>query len=143
MVFYGYLKKKLIMKTLKQLKEKYDKLLKECNILYEEIHTLEEQETFKKVKVGDCFFSTINDDVKKIVSIEGRKLYCLNIQSNFIDRVCYDISNVIDWKNITSEQFDSLFDAVLKDLQDPSSGTTKHYNWEKTLKKVINGINIG
>ena len=32
--------KKLIMKTLKQLKEKYDKLLKECNILYEEIHTL-------------------------------------------------------------------------------------------------------
>ena len=76
------------MKTLKQLKEKYDKLLKECNILYEEIHTLEEQETFKKVKVGDCFFSTINDDVKKIVSIEGRKLYCLNIQSNFIDRVC-------------------------------------------------------
>ena len=44
------------MKTLKQLKEKYDKLLKECNILYEEIHTLEEQETFKKVKVGDCFF---------------------------------------------------------------------------------------
>ena len=50
MVFYGYLEKKLIMKTLKQLKEKYDKLLKECNILYEEIHTLEEQETFKKLK---------------------------------------------------------------------------------------------
>ena len=121
------------MKTLKQLKEKYDKLLKECNILYEEIHTLQEI----------VFFSTINDDVKKIVSIEGRKLYCLNIQSNFIDRVCYDISNVIDWKNITSEQFDSLFDAVLKVLQDPSSGTTKHYNWKKTLKKVINGINIG
>ena len=50
---------------------------------------------------------------------------------------------MIDWKNITSEQFDSLFDAVLKDIQDPSSGTTKHYNWKKTLKKVINGINIG
>lgn len=49
--------KKLILKTLKQLKEKYDKLLKECNILYEEIHTLEEQETFKKVKVGDCFLA--------------------------------------------------------------------------------------
>ena len=47
----------LIMETLKQLKEKYDKLLKECNILYEEIHTLEEQETFKKVKVGDCFLA--------------------------------------------------------------------------------------
>ena len=42
-VYYGLLwisGKKLIMKTLKQLKEKYDKLLKECNILYEEIHTL-------------------------------------------------------------------------------------------------------
>ena len=42
-VYYGLLwisEKKLIMKTLKQLKEKYDKLLKECNILYEEIHTL-------------------------------------------------------------------------------------------------------
>ena len=44
---------------------------------------------------------------------------------------------MIDWKNITSEQFDSLFDAVLKYLQDPSSGTTKHYNWKKTLKKLL------
>ena len=87
-----------------------------------------------------ALYKMIDNEINSACKDKQKLINYLNIQSNFIDRVCYDISNVIDWKNITSEQFDSLFDAVLKDLQDPSSGTTKHYNWKKTLKKVINGI---
>ena len=50
------------MKTLEELKEKFDKLNKERSILFKKICELENQETLKEFTVGNCYLESIQTE---------------------------------------------------------------------------------
>lgn len=59
------------MKTLKELKEKCNKLDKERAFLCNKIRKLEIQELINKINIGDCYFDSNCIDFKKNYSNKG------------------------------------------------------------------------
>lgn len=68
------------METLEELKNKYKKLQEEKNNLYNKITALENQDKLSKFTVGECYLDTRQDNLIKIVSIQGNYVYyiCLD-----------------------------------------------------------------
>ena len=63
------------METLEELKNKYKKLQEEKNNLYNKITALENQDKLSKFTVGECYLDTRQDNLIKIVSIQGNYVY--------------------------------------------------------------------
>lgn len=129
------------METIQELRDKYEKLTKERNILYNKILKLEDSETLKKFTVGECYLDTWNNNFKKIIAIDCEELHSICVEDCYICREYTTIENIRDWKKITSEQFKSAYLAVIKDIQDPDLDDTKESNWNVTLKSVVESIN--
>lgn len=129
------------METLEELRDKYEKLTKERNILYNKILKLEDSETLKKFTVGECYLDTWNNNFKKIIAIDCEEFCSICVYEDSICREFITIENIRDWKKITSEQFKSAYLAVIKDIQDPDLNDTKESNWDVTLKSVVESIN--
>ena len=68
------------METLEELKNTYKKLKEESNNLYNKIRALENQDKISKFTVGECYLDTRQDNLIKIVSIQGNYVYyiCLD-----------------------------------------------------------------
>ena len=68
------------METLEELKNTYKKLQEESNNLYSKIKALEKRNAISKFTVGECYLDTRQDNLIKIVSIQGNCVYymCLN-----------------------------------------------------------------
>ena len=129
------------METLKELKEKFNKLNKERGILFKRILELEDQETLKKFTVGDCYLDTKWNDLIKIVSIKGNYIYYICLGEACITRnnsYIYDIEN---WEKITPHQFKDAYLATMKDIQDPDFEEGPESNWNKALDSIISSLN--
>ena len=130
------------METLEELKEEFNKLDKERNILFKKIRELENQETLKNVTVGNCYLDIRNDCFVKIITIDNDEFCSIIIDENSIKRGWFTIEDVKNWKKITSHQFKDIYLAVMKDIRDPDLDYQES-NWFTVYKSIMNSINKG
>ena len=128
------------METLEELKEKFDKLNKERNILFKKIYELENQETLKEFTVGNCYLDIWNYRFVKIIAIDNDEFCSIVIDEDSIKRDWFTIEDVKNWKKITLHQFKDIYLAVMKDIRDPDLDD-KESNWLTVYKSIINNIN--
>ena len=128
------------METLEELKEKFDKLNKERNILFKKIYELENQETLKEFTVGNCYLDIWNYRFVKIITIDTGEFCSIIIDENSIKRDWLTLEDTKNWKKITSYQFKDIYLAVMKDIRDPDLDD-KESNWLTVYKSIINSIN--
>ena len=128
------------METLEELKEEFNKLDKERNILFKKIRELENQETLKNVTVGNCYLDIRNDRFVKIITIDNDEFCSIIIDENSIKRGWFTIEDVKNWKKITSHQFKDIYLAVMKYIRDPDLDYQES-NWLTVYKSIMNSIN--
>lgn len=129
------------METLEELKEKRDKLNKKLGIIYDKITKLEQQETLNGLTVGEYYVDTWSDNFRKIISIKHDEIYSMTIDEESIDKSWSTLEDTKGWKKIPKEEFDSMLNAVLKDLQDTELDDKKESNWDKAFKATIESNN--
>lgn len=125
------------MKTLEELKNTYKKLQEESNNLYSKIKALE----ISKFTVGECYLDTRQDNLIKIVSIQGNYVYYICLNNLSICRGSSCLFYIQGWEKITSEQFKNAYLAVIKDIQDPDFEEGSESNWNKALNSIVTNIN--
>lgn len=130
------------METLKELREKYHNLTEERAAIYEKILKLEQQEITNNFVIGECYFNPRSESFKKIISIDGGILYCMVIENKSIERDFYFLIGIKYWRKITSEQFNDIYQAVLKDIQDPDLESKDESNWDITLGAIKENMSI-
>ena len=130
------------METLEKLKENFDKLNKERNILFKKICELENQEILKKFTVGNCYLDIWNYRFVKIITIDTGEFCSIIIDENSIKRDWLTLEDTKNWKKITSHQFKDIYLAVMKDIRDPDLDD-KESNWLTVYKSIMNSINKG
>ena len=130
------------METLEELKEKFDKLNKERNILFKKICELENQETLKEFTVGNCYLDIWNYRFVKIIAIDNDEFCSIVIDEDSIKRDWFTVEDVKNWKKITLHQFKDIYLAVMKDIRDPDLDD-KESNWLTVYKSIMNSINKG
>ena len=130
------------METLKELREKYHNLTEERAAIYEKILKLEQQEITNNFVIGECYFNPCSESFKKIISIDGGILYCMVIENKSIERDFYFLIGIKYWRKITSEQFNDIYQAVLKDIQDPDLESKDESNWDITLGAIKENMSI-
>ena len=128
------------METLEELKEKFDKLNKERNILFKKICELENQETLKEFTVGNCYLDIWNYRFVKIIAIDNDEFCSIVIDEDSIKRDWFTVEDVKNWKKITLHQFKDIYLAVMKDIRDPDLDD-KESNWLTVYKSIMNSIN--
>ena len=128
------------METLEELKEKFDKLNKERNILFKKICELENQEILKEFTVGNCYLDIWNYRFVKIIAIDNDEFCSIVIDEDSIKRDWFTVEDVKNWKKITSHQFKDIYLAVMKDIRDPDLDD-KESNWLTVYKSIMNSIN--
>ena len=131
------------METLEELKNKYKKLKEESNNLYNKIRVLENQDKISKFTVGECYLDTRQDNLIKIVSIQGNYVYYICLDNLSICRESSCLFYIQGWKKITSEQFKNAYLAIMKDMRDPDFEEGPESNWNKALNSIISSINKG
>lgn len=129
------------METLEELRKKFSNLDEERNAVYEKILKLEQQEITNNFVIGECYFNPRCESFKKIIAIDGGIFYCMVIENKSIERDFYFLSGTKYWRKITSEQFKDIYQAVLKDIQDPDLESKDESNWDTTLEAIKNSIN--
>lgn len=129
------------METLEELKEKCKKLDKERDIIYNKILKLEDREMLRKFTVGECYLDTWNDTFNKIIAINGKEFYCMNVDEDSIRREFITLESIRGWKKITSHQFKDAYLAVMKDIQDPDFEDQEESNWDRVYNSIINSVN--
>ena len=129
------------METLEELREKCKKLDKERDIIYNKILKLEDREMLRKFTVGECVLDTWNDSFNKIIAIDDKEFYCMNVNKDSIRREFATLESVRGWKKITSEQFKDAYLAVMKDIQDPDFEDQEESNWDRVYTSIVNSIN--
>lgn len=128
------------METLEELKEEFNKLDKERNILFKKIRKLEDQETLKSVTVGNCYLDIWNDRFVKIIAIDNDEFCSIIIEEYSITRDWFTAGDIKNWKKITSHQFKDIYLAVMKDIRDPDLNYQES-NWLTVYKSIMNSIN--
>ena len=130
------------MKTLEELKEKFDKLNKERGILFKRILELEDQETLKKFTVGNCYLDICKNHFAKVIAIDNDELCAIIIDERSIKREWFTAEDIKIWEKITSQQFKDIYLAVMKDIRDPDLDLgDKESNWSIVYNSIVNGIN--
>ncbi len=129
------------METLEELREKCKKLDKERDIIYNKILKLEDREMLRKFTVGECVLDTWNDSFNKIIAIDDKEFYCMNVNKDSIRREFATLESVRGWKKITSHQFKDAYLAVMKDIQDPDFEDQEESNWDRVYNSIINSVN--
>lgn len=129
------------METLKELRNKYKKLVEESNNLYSKIREIEKKDAISKFTIGDCYLDTRQDNLIKIVSIQGNYVYYICLDNLSICRENSCIYYIQGWKKITLHQFKDAYLAIMKDMQDPDLGDEIGYNWNRILNSIISSIN--
>jgi hypothetical protein len=129
------------METLEELKNKYKKLQEEKNNLYNKITALENQDKLSKFTVGECYLDTRQDNLIKIVSIQGNYVYYICLDNFSICRENSCLLYIQGWKKITSKQFKNAYLAVMKDIQDPDLGDRIGSNWNTVYNSIVTSVN--
>ena len=129
------------METLKELKEKFNKLNKERGILFKRILELEDQETLKKFTVGNCYLDICKNHFAKVIAIDNDELCAIIIDECSIKRDWFTAEDIKIWEKITPHQFRDIYHAVMKDITDPDFEDNKESNFDIVLKSIYNSIN--
>ena len=129
------------METLKELRNKYNKLVEESNNIYSKIREIEKKDAISKFTVGDCYLDTRWNDVVKIVSIESDYIYYICVSEACIKRDASYIFGIVDWEKITSHQFKDAYLAVMKDIRDPDLGDEIGSNWNRVYNSIVISVN--
>ena len=129
------------METLKELRNKYKKLVEESNNIYSKIREIEKKNTISKFTVGDCYLDTIWNRLIKIVSIKDNYIYYIRLDEACITRDNFYIYDIENWEKITLHQFKDAYLATMKDIRDPDFEEGSKSNWNKVLDSIINSIN--
>ena len=129
------------METLKELRAKYKQLKSKSDIIYNQIKVLERQETLSNFTVGECYLDTRQDNLIKIVSIQGNYVYYICLDNLSICRKSSCIYYIQSWKKITSEQFKNAYLAIMKDMRDTDLGDKIGSNWNVVYNSIMNNIN--
>ena len=129
------------METLKELRNKYEKLVEESNNIYSKIREIEKKDAISKFTVGDCYLDTIWNRLIKIVSIKDNYIYYICLDEASIIRDNFYIYDIENWKKITSHQFKDAYLATMKDIRDPDFEEGLESNWNKVLNSIINSVN--
>ena len=129
------------METLKELRNKYKKLVEESNNIYSKIREIEKKDAISKFTVGDCYLDTRWNDVVKIVSIESDYIYYICVSEACIKRDASYIFGIVDWEKITSHQFKDAYLAVMKDIRDPDLGDEIGSNWNRVYNSIVISVN--
>ena len=130
------------METLEELRKKFSNLDEERNAVYEKILKLEQQEITNNFIIGECYLNSYCESFKKIIAINEGVLYCVVIDSESIQRDFYNLPATKYWRKITSEQFKNIYQAVLKDIQDPNLENKSESNWDTTLRTIKENMGI-
>lgn len=125
------------METLEKLREKYNNLNKERNVIYRKIEELERQKVTNIFTVGECYLDTYCKSFKKVIALDRNILYCIVVNNENILRDFYYLCDTSNWKKITSEQFKDIYLAVLKDIQNPDLDDNKESNWNIVYNSII------
>lgn len=125
------------MKTLEKLREEYNNLNKKRNAIYRKIVELERQEVNNTFTVGECYLDTYCKSFKKVIALGENVLYCIVVNNENILRDFYYLCDTKCWKKITSEQFEDIYLAVLKDIQNPDLDDNKESNWNIVYNSII------
>ena len=129
------------METLKELKEKFNKLNKERGILFKKILELEDQETLKKFTVGNCYLDICKNHFAKVIAIDNDELCAIIIDECSIKRDWFTVEDIKIWEKITPHQFKDAYLATMKDITDPDFEDNKESNFDIVLKSIYNSIN--
>lgn len=129
------------METLEELKEKFDKLNKERDILFRKIRELENQETLKEFTVGNCYLDICNNRFAKIIAIDNDEFCSIIISECYIKRDWLTVEDIKNWKKITSHQFKDIYLAVMKDIKDPDFEEGPESNWGVVYNSIVTSIN--
>ena len=129
------------METLKELRNKYEKLVEESNNIYSKIREIEKEDAISKFTVGDCYLDTIWNRLIKIVSIKDNYIYYIRLDEACITRDNFYIYDIENWEKITLHQFKDAYLATMKDIRDPDFEEGPESNWNKVLDSIISSIN--
>ena len=129
------------METLKELKEKFNKLNKERGILFKRILELEDQETLKKFTVGNCYLDICKNHFAKVIAIDNDELCAIIIDEYSIKRDWFTVEDIKIWEKITPHQFKDAYLATMKDITDPDFEDNEESNFDIVLKSIYNSIN--
>ena len=129
------------METLKELKEKFNKLNKERGILFKRILELEDQETLKKFTVGNCYLDICKNHFAKVIAIDNDELCAIIIDECSIKRDWFTVEDIKIWEKITPNQFKDAYLATMKDITDPDFEDNEESNFDIVLKSIYNSIN--
>ena len=129
------------METLKELKEKFNKLNKERGILFKRILELEDQEALKKFTVGNCYLDICKNHFAKVIAIDNDELCAIIIDECSIKRDWFTVEDIKIWEKITPHQFKDAYLATMKDITDPDFEDNKESNFNIVLKSIYNSIN--
>ena len=129
------------METLKELKEKFNKLNKERGIIFKRILELEDQETLKKFTVGNCYLDICKNHFAKVIAIDNDELCAIIIDECSIKRDWFTVEDIKIWEKITPHQFKDAYLATMKDITDPDFEDNEESNFDIVLKSIYNSIN--
>lgn len=124
------------METLEELRKKFSSLDEERSAIYQKILKLENQEIVNNFAIGECYFNPNCESFKKIIAINEGILYCIVVEENHIERDFYYLCSTKCWKKIIPEQFENIYHAVLKDIQDPDLENKNESNWDITIEAI-------
>lgn len=127
--------------AINKLYDRLDDLSKEKVKILTTIRKLEVQKCAKNIKVGDCFIEEDTSETTEIFQVldieEEAVVTCLVVERYNIYKNSFKITDTKYWKPITRNQFNSLYQGVLIDLNDSKYHLEHITNWDKEIKNFL------
>lgn len=128
--------------AINRLYDRLDALSKEKVKILTTIRKLEVQKYIKNIKVGKCFIEEDDTseatEIFQVLDIEEEGIVtCLVVERYNIYKNSFKITDTKYWKPITRNQFNSLYQAVLIDLNDSKYRLEHNTNWDKEIKNFL------
>lgn len=102
---------------------------------------MEAQKCVKNIKVGDCFIEEATSETTEIFQVldieEEEVVTCLVVERYNIYKNSFKVTDTKYWKPITRNQFNSLYQGVLIDLNDSKYHLEHNTNWDKEIKNFL------
>lgn len=127
--------------AINKLYDRLDDLSKEKVKILTTIRKLEAQKCAKNIKAGDCFIEEDTGETTEIFQVldmeEEEVVTCLVVGRYNIYKNSFKVTDTKYWKPITRNQFNSLYQAVLIDLNDSKYHLEPITNWDKEIKNFL------
>lgn len=127
--------------AINRLYDRLDDLSKEKVKILTTLRKLEALKFVKNIKVGDCFIEEDTGETTEIFQVldieEEEVVTCLVVERYNIYKNSFKVTDTKYWKPITRNQFNSLYQGVLIDLNDSKYHLEHITNWDKEIKNFL------